>query len=92
MDKIVIYRSFQQTLQQLYYLNHFREEHVPFFDRTTLRQLKDTASAVLSREKCTSLDELFSIEVKFTIDTLKSWHTRIMKAKFFELDSYNKKE
>ena len=92
MDEIVIYRSFQQTPQHLYDLSHFRQEHVPFFDRTTLRQLKDAASAVLSKEKCTSLAELFSIELKFTIDTFKFWHTKIMKPKFFELDSYDKRE
>ena len=73
-------------------MDHFKPEHIPFFDRATLRQLKDTASDVLSREKSTSSAELFSIELKFTIDTLKSWHTRIMKPKFFELDSYDKKE
>lgn len=92
MDKIVIYRGFQQTSQQLYDLSHFRQEQVSFFDRITLKYLKDAASAVVSREKCTSLAELFSTELKFTIDTLKSWHTRIMKPKCFELDSYDKKE
>lgn len=54
--------------------------------------MKDATSAVLSREKCTSLAELFSIELKFTIDTLKDWFGRIMKPKFFELDSFKKKE
>lgn len=29
-DKIVIYRSFQQSAQELYNINHFRAEHVPF--------------------------------------------------------------
>ena len=92
MHKIVIYRSFQQMSWQLYNPSHFRQEHVPFYDRTTLRQLKDAASAILSREKCTSLAEVFSIELKFTIDILKSWNTRIMKREFFELDSYDKKK
>ena len=34
---------------------------------TTFYQLKDAASAVLACEKSKSLDELFSVELKFTI-------------------------
>ena len=86
LDKIVIYRSFQQTPQEIYNLNHLRPEHVPFFDEVTLRQLKDAASAVLSREKFTSLAELFSVELKFSIDALKAWFNRIIKPEFFELE------
>lgn len=32
MDKIVIFRSFQQNHEEIYDLSHFRWEHVPFFD------------------------------------------------------------
>ena len=31
-DKMVIYRSYQQTPGELYDISHFRQEHVPFFD------------------------------------------------------------
>ena len=70
LDKVVIFRSFQQTAKEVYDLSHFKQEHVPFFNKTTFYQLKDAASAVLAREKATSLAELFSIELKFTVDTL----------------------
>ena len=73
LDKIVIFRSFQQTSEQIYDLSHFRNEHAAFFYKTTLYQLKDAASAVLAREKLTSLAKLFSVELKFIIDTLKAW-------------------
>ena len=46
--------------------------------------MKDAASAVLSRQKCTSLAERFLIKLKFTIDTLGDWFNRIIKPKFFE--------
>ena len=59
LDKIVIYRSFQQTPQQIYDLSHFKQEHKFFFNAVGFRQLKDAASAVLAREKPTSLAELF---------------------------------
>ena len=56
-----------------YDLSHFRQEHVAFCDRPTFYQLKDAAFAVLAREKSTFLAELFSVELKFTIDTLNAW-------------------
>ena len=58
-DTIVIFRSFQQSANQLYDISHFKQEHVPFFGHVTLRQLKDAASAALFREKCSSLAVLY---------------------------------
>ena len=45
----------------MYDLGHFKEEYIPYFGRTTFHQLKDATSAVLAREKSTSLIELFSV-------------------------------
>ena len=92
LDKVVVFGSFQQTPEQIYDLSHFKNEHAAFFDKTTFYQLKDTASVVLSREKLTSLAELFSIELKFTIDTLKAWFGKIIKPKFFEIEYTKKKD
>ena len=85
-DEIVIFRSFQQSSNELYDISHFKSEHIPFFDQVLLRQLKDAASAVALRKKCTSLAEMFSLELKFTVDTLKGWFNKIIKPKFFEVD------
>ena len=85
-DKIVIFPSFQQSSNELYDISHFKPEHVPVFDQVILRQLKDAASAVAMREKCTSLAEKFSAKLKFTVDTLKASFNKIIKPKFFEVD------
>ena len=90
LEKILIFRSFQQTAEKIYDLSHFRQEHVAFFDRTVFYQLKDAASAVLAREKSNSLAELFSIELKFTIDTLNAWFSNTIKPKFLEIDDIEK--
>ena len=45
------------NLEEIYDLSHFRQEHVAFLNRTRFCQLKDAASAVLAREKSTSLAE-----------------------------------
>ena len=52
--------------------------------------MKDAASAVLAREKSISLAELFSVELKFTIDTLNDWFSRIIKPKFFDVEKIKK--
>ena len=92
LDKIVIFRSFQQTPEEIYDLSHLKNEHAALFDKTTFYQLKDADSAVLAREKSTSLAELFSVELKFTIDTLKAWFGKIIKPKFFEIDCAMKQD
>ena len=85
LQKIVIFTSFQQTEDRIYDISHFNQEHLTFFDRTIFFQLKDAAAAVLASVKATSLAELFSIELKFTIDTLSNWFSNRIKPKFLEL-------
>ena len=70
----------------MYDLSHFKQEHVAFFNKTTFFQLKDVASALLACEKSTSFAELFSVELKVTIDTLNDWFSNVIKPKFFELN------
>ena len=90
LEKIVIFRSFQQSAEKLYNLNQFRHEHTAYFDKTTYYQLKDAADAVLAREKSTSLAALFSVELKFTIDTLNVWFSDTIKSKFLDLNDIKK--
>ena len=71
-------------------LSHFRQEHVPFFDKTTCYQLKNAAKAVLAREKSTSLAELFSVESKFAIDILNNCFSKTREPKFLKLDDIKK--
>ena len=86
LDKIVIFRSFQQSAEEIYKLNHFWQEHILCLNRVTFNQLKDAATSVLAREKSTSLSELFSVEVKFTTNNLNKWFKHTIKSKFLELN------
>ena len=61
LDKIVIFRSFQQNVEEIYSLNHFSQEHIKYFYAVTFNQLKDAATNILIRQKSTSLSELFSV-------------------------------
>ena len=82
-----MFRSFQQSPEEIYDLNHFRQKHVPYFDKMNFCQLKGAATAVLACGKSTWLAKLFSVELKFTADAL---YTNTIKAKFHELNDIKK--
>ena len=83
--KIIIHRSFDQTEDEIFSVNHFSDEQEPFMDRATLSQFRDAARDVISRKKCMSLAEMFNTELKFAIDTLKSWFDKVIKMRFTDL-------
>ena len=89
LEKIVIFRSFQQSAEEIYDLGHFKRQHVEFW--TTVHQLKDAATAVVAHEKSTCLAEPFYIELKFTVDALSNWFLNRIKTKFMELDDIKKR-
>ena len=45
---------------------------------------------MLASEKSTSLAELFSVELKFTIDTLNAWFSNTIKLKFLDVNDIKK--
>ena len=48
--------------------------------------MKDSATNVLSKTKSTLLLEMFSTELKFTIDVLVEWLNDVFKSRFNKLD------
>ena len=86
----IIFKSFLQKEDEIYSLDHFRNECILFFDRVTFQQLKDAATVNLARQKSPFLSELFSSELKFTIDTLNKWFKNVFKSKFLELNEIQK--
>ena len=86
LDKTVICRRFQQNAEEIYSLDHFSQDHVRYFDAVTFNQLKDTATNVLIKQRSTSLSETFSVELKFTRDTLTKWFNGVFKSKFLKLN------
>ena len=93
-----IYRSYDQSPEQLASLSHFEVlgynffSNVDFFNMVTLKQLEDASFCVLSREKNTALAEMFSVELKFTVDTLKNWFNKTHKINHLELKLNEKVE
>ena len=91
--RLVIFRSYDQTPDKLTSLTHFQALEYNFFankehfNKVTLKQLEDAAFSVQNREKNTALAEMFSIELKFTVDCLRFWFNK--KHKFIELELDN---
>ena len=79
IPRLVIFRSYDQNPNPLISLTHFPTLQYDFFDdpknfnKTTLKQLEEAAFSVQNREKNTALAEMFSVELKFTVDCLKFW-------------------
>ena len=92
IDKIVIFRSFQQTEDEIYNLSHFSQDHVKYFDKITFLQLKHLAANVLNKLQSTSLSEMFFTELKFTIDVLVKWFNDVLKSRFNVLDVIRKQK
>ena len=50
MDRVVTYRSFQQTQNELFDLSHLKEEVLQYVDPVTLNQLKNAAINVYEKK------------------------------------------
>ena len=82
LPRLVISISYDQTQDELQSITHFQILIYNFFDgkdnfnKLTLKQLQDAPFSVYNREKNTALTEIFSIELKFTVDCLKFWFSK----------------
>ena len=92
LPRLYIYRSYDQSDEDLTSLHHFDVVHRNFFDFSenfnlkTLKQLQNATLAVKKKKDNSAFAEVFSIELKFTVDCLKFWFQRNMKQ--IELDEY----
>ena len=79
IPRICVFRSYDQSADQLTSLSHFETLQYNFFadtshyNRVNLKQLEDAAFSVQHRDRDTALAEMFSVELKFTVDCLKFW-------------------
>ena len=85
LPRINIFRSYNQSYSSLMSLAHFFILDFNFFDnpeiykKTTLKQLEAAALSVKLKEKNIALAEMFSVELKFTVDCLKAWFEKKKK-------------
>ena len=92
IERIVIFCTFQQNQDQLFYLSHLKDQMLEFVDPITLNQLKDTCLKIYNKECLFALLEMFSVKLIVTIDLLAKWFYQTYKSRFLELDALTKQK
>ena len=88
--RLYSYRSYDQSDEDLTSLHHFDAVQRNFFNfcenlnLKTQKQLQNATLAVKNKKDSSALAEMFSIELKFTVDCHKFWFKRNIKQ--IELD------
>ena len=73
IDRIIIYRSFAHSIEQLSNLDYLSREQIAFIEPYLIDMLKDAACEVLKRKCKSSLGQMFSIESAMVKKTLLKW-------------------
>ena len=90
LPRLYIYRSHDQSKEDLTSLHHFDAVQRNFFNfrenfnMTNLKQLQNATLSVKNKKDNSALTEMFNIKLKFTVDCLKFWFKKNMKQ--IELD------
>ena len=70
LDRIIIYRSFAHSLEQLTTLNFFSREQISFIELHLINMLRDMGFDVCKRKCKNSVGKMFSIESAMVKKTL----------------------
>ena len=70
LDRIIIYRSFAHSLEQLTTLNYFSREQISFIEPHLINMLMDMGFDVCKRKCKNSVPQMFSIESAMVKKTL----------------------
>ena len=90
LERVIIYRSFAHTLEQLSNINYLSREQVAFIDSHLIHMLKDGANEVSKRKCKNSLGQMFSIESTLVKKTLLKWFNQKFKRSFEKIKPMEK--
>ena len=90
LDRVIIYRSFAHTLDQLSNIGYLTREQVGFIDNYLVHMLKDCANEVPMRRCKNSLGQMFSVESALVKKTLLKWFNAKFKRTFTEIKPITK--
>ena len=90
LDRVIVYRSFAHTLDQLSNIDYLTREQIGFIDSYIIHMLKDCASKV-SRKQCkNSLGQMFLVENALVKKTLLKGFNAKFKRTFTVIDPITK--
>ena len=90
LDRIIIYRSFAHSLEQLTTLNYFSQEQISFIETHLINMLRDMAFDVSKRKCKTSVGQMFSIESVMVKKTLLKWFNTKIRRRFEKINPIQK--
>ena len=90
LDRIIVYRSFAHTLDQLSNIDSLTREQIGFIDSYLIHMLKDCANEVSRRQCKNSLGQMFSVESALVKKTLLKWFNTKFKRTFIVIDPITK--
>ena len=92
LDRIFVVRSFNDTFDQLNNVGYLLDEMLSSHDPITVRQFRDCAKIFHEKKENFSLSEMFSCELKFVIDLLKTWLAEKYFRRYKELNFFSKQK
>ena len=90
LDRVIVYRSFAHTLDQLSNIEYLTQEKIAFIDNYLIHMLKDCANEVSKRRCKNSLGQMFSVESALVKKTLLKWFNAKFKRTFTVIDPITK--
>ena len=88
--RIIIYRSFAHSVEQLTNLTYLSREQITFIEPYLIHMLKDAAFEVSKRRCKNSIRQMFSIESAMVKKTLLRWFNVKFKRQFDKISSISK--
>ena len=90
LERIIIYRSFAHSLDQLTTLSYLTREQITYIERHLINMLRDIAFEVTKRKCRNILGQMFSIESALAKKTLLKWFNLKFKRQFEKLKPFKK--
>ena len=90
LERIILYRSFAHSLEQLTNLDYLTREQITFIEPYLIKMLKDIAFEASKRKSKTSLGQMFSIESALVKKTLVKWFNVKYLRQFRNMDPFKK--
>ena len=90
LDRIIVYRSFAHSLEELTTLEYLTREQITFIEPHLISMLKDMAFEVAKRKCKNSLGQMFSIESALVKKTLFKWFNTKFKQQFDKINPFKK--
>ena len=76
IERIVVVRSFQHTLEELSDISYLKPEMIDEVDQVTTNQLKVCVSKVFNKKEKFLFSKMFSYELKFASYCIKKWFAK----------------